>query len=173
MVIQIKKIISSIVIILLSLVLTGCSEPNNDGDNTGNAPDFTLTTINGETFTLSDNFGKVILLDFMAIWCGYCYPQMDELNAILGDFEDEILIVSVDVDKSETSDQIKNAFSDYVNKWIFVMDNYEENAANKYQVTGIPKLVIIDKDGNVYYSHSGLTSKNTLTGLINEIIGGK
>jgi len=109
----------------------------------GDAPDFTLTTINDETFTLSDHFGKVIVIDLMDAWCHWCKPQMDELDSVLEEKGDEIVIVSVDVDKSETNNDVMNTFGGHVEKWTFVLDNYTEEVSSKYKVTGIPKLVIL------------------------------
>lgn len=86
---------------------------------------------------------------------------MDELDAVLEEKGDEIVIVSVDVDKSETNNDVMNIFGGYVEKWIFVLDNYKEEVSSKYKVTGIPKLVIIDKKGNIYYLESGLTAKKS------------
>ena len=163
------------ILIMLSLsLLSGCFDSSDDSSNGsvngvwGNAPDFTLPTLDGETFTLSDHLGKVILIDLMAAWCYWCKPQMDELEAVLEEKGDEIVIVSVGITKSETSDDLRNTFGDYANKWTFVLDTYEEDVGSKYQVTAIPKLVIIDKQGNIYYSEAGLTSKEDLIELINQ-----
>ena len=168
--IRLTKILSNTILILLVVsLLSGCFESSNG--MCGNAPDFTLTTIYGETFTLSDHFGKVIVIDLMAAWCYWCKPQLDELEAVLEEKGDEIVIVSVDIEKSETSDDVINTFGDYVDKWTFVMDNFEENVGNKYKVEGIPKLVIIDRKGNIYYSESGLASKEKLIEEINKASG--
>ena len=168
--IRLTKILSNTILILLVVsLLSGCFESSTD--TWGDAPDFTLKTIDGETFTLSDHLGKVIIIDLMAAWCYWCLPQMAELEAVLEEKGDEILIVSVDVDKTETGEDIIDKFSDYVDKWTFVMDSYEEDVNNKYQVSGIPKLVIIDKEGNIYYSEAGLTSKEKLIEEINKASG--
>jgi len=134
----------------------------------GNAPDFTLKTLEGNDFTLSDHLGKVIVLDFMASWCSWCKPQMGELEAVLDKKGDDILIVSVDVHIGETRNDLEGPFGDYLDKWTFVLDNYEENVGSKYQVSGIPKLVIIDEEGNIYYSDSGLTQSDKLLEEINK-----
>lgn len=128
----------------------------------GDAPDFTLKTLEGDDFTLSDHFGKIILIDFMASWCSWCKPQMGELEEVLKEKGNEIIIVSVDVEKGETRDDLEGAFGDYLDKWTFVIDDYGQNVGSKYQVLGIPKLVIIDKEGNIYYSDSGLTQSEKL-----------
>jgi thiol-disulfide isomerase/thioredoxin len=167
-VLKIKKLLIVVFILQFSLLLTGCFDQNNN--ITGNAPDFTLISIYGETFTLSDHFGKIILIDLMATWCGPCHLQMPELNDTLNEFGDEILIVSVSVEKSDTSQAVIENFSKYVDRWTFLIDNYEENVGLDYEAYAIPKIVLIDKEGNIYYSEAGLTSKNILVEQINKKI---
>jgi len=135
----------------------------------GDAPDFTLKTLEGDDFTLSDHFGKVIVMDLMTSWCTWCKPQMEELEEVLEEKGNEIIIVSVDVEKEETRDDLERVFGDYLDKWTFVIDDYEQNVGNKYQVSSIPKLVIIDQDGNIYYSDSGLTQSGKLIEEIDNV----
>ena len=141
--------------------------PQND-DQWGNAPDFTLETIDGDTFTLSNHQGKVIVIDFTASWCGWCIPQMAELKEVLDEKGDEIVIVSVDVEIGETRNDLEGPFGNYLDKWTFVFDSYKENVGEKYKVVGIPKIVIIDINGNIYYSTSELTSKEIIIEKINK-----
>ncbi|UCF13061.1 MAG: TlpA family protein disulfide reductase [Thermoplasmatales archaeon] len=164
-----KKWLSIIILIILVFSTSGCIESSDK--IWGNAPDFTLTTINGENFTLSDHQGKIIVIDLMATWCGPCVLQMPELQKTLEEKRDEIVLVSVDIDKRETSDDVINTFGDYVDNWTFVMDTYEEDVGGKYHADYIPKLVIVNKEGNIYYSESGLTSKEKLIELINGASG--
>lgn len=158
--------LSLIALIVLVLLLPGCIDSSTT--EWGNAPDFTLLTIDGETFTLSDNFGKVIIIDLMAGWCYWCKPQMAELEKIQEEKGNEIVIISIDVEKSETSEDVINAFGDYVDKWTFLMDVHEEDVSSKYNVYGIPKLVIVDINGDISYVNEGLTNKETLLQEINK-----
>ncbi len=151
-----------IFIVLFTILLSGCV--NNNNIKWGEAPDFTLTTVYGETFTLLDHLGKIIVIDLMATWCGPCRLQMNELEKIVEEYGDKIVVVSVDIDyQTETINDILNNFSDYVNKWTFVLDNDAEDVGKAYQVSSIPKIVIVDKKGNIYYTHVGYIEHSALS----------
>jgi len=130
--------------------------------------DFTLKDVNGKVFNLSDFFGKIILLNFMTTHCPYCALEMKELEKVRAETGDEVVIISIDADKSETNKEIKNTYSEYVDKWIFALDTYTEDVAGKYMVYGVPKNVIINTKGKISYSNSGLIYKDTLLNEINK-----
>jgi len=88
-------------------------------DNLGAAPDFTLETINDETFTLSDCKGKTVVLDLMAVRCPPCKTQMPELQALNQEKSDSIVILSIDVDGAyghESERDVISTFSKYVKR---------------------------------------------------------
>ena len=92
-------------------------QAQNPGDTLGPAPDFTLETFNGETFKLSEHQGKVVILDIMAVRCPPCKTQMPELHNVKLEKEDDIVILSIDVDAAygyETENDVREAFGGYV-----------------------------------------------------------
>ncbi|UCD14039.1 MAG: TlpA family protein disulfide reductase [Thermoplasmatales archaeon] len=166
---KIKKVRYLIFLIfLVSILISGCFSDNEV--KWGDAPDFTLTTIDGETFTLSDYLGKVIVIDLMATWCSPCIQQMSQLEAVVDEFKDQIIVISIDVDKGETTSDILNKFGEYVDKWTFILDTDEIDVSSAYQVTSIPKIVIISQNGNIYYSHVGYMDYSALSAKINELL---
>jgi len=90
---------------------------NGSAHSLGTAPDFTLKTFDGETFTLSEHRGKVIILDFMAVRCPPCHQQMPELHKVKLDKGDDVIILSIDVDAAygyETEQDVRKAFGEYI-----------------------------------------------------------
>ena len=79
-------------VFLLSLLLSGCFD---SGGEWGDAPDFTLITVDGETFNLSEQLGKIIVIDFMYVECRPCQLEMDELKHVYEQFMDEIIMISI------------------------------------------------------------------------------
>jgi len=79
------------------------------------APDFTVTTFNEKTFKLSDNEGKVVLIDLMAEYCGPCKTQMPELQKIKQEKGDDIIILSIDVAyPNESEELVRSVFGEYI-----------------------------------------------------------
>ncbi len=92
-------------------------QAQSPGDTLGPAPDFTLETFNGETFTLSEHQGKVVILDIMAVRCPPCHQQMPELYKVKEEKGDDIVILSIDVDAAygyETENDVRETFGEYI-----------------------------------------------------------
>jgi len=95
------------------------SQNPSSSQNLGKAPDFSLVTFSGETFKLSNNRGKVVILDLMAVRCPPCHQQMPELFELKKELGDSIVILSIDVDAvygTETADDVREAFGEYINE---------------------------------------------------------
>ncbi len=81
------------------------------------APNFTLETLYGNQFTLSDYRGIPVILDLMAVRCPPCEQQMPELQKLKKALGSEIVILSIDVDGasgSEKPQDVINAFAEYI-----------------------------------------------------------
>jgi len=161
------KIILLLLVLSLS-TLSGCTSNNKSYSGIDQSLDFTLKDVNGNIFNLSDFLGKVILLNFMTTHCPYCALEMRELEKVKDEMGNDLIIISIDADKSDTIKDIKDTYGKYVDKWIFALDTYSEDVASKYMVYGVPKNVIINTKGKVSYSNSGLMDKNALLDEINK-----
>jgi peroxiredoxin len=136
------------------------------------APNFTLVDINGEQFSLSDYLGKVILLDFFATWCGPCISEIDYLKSLYNTYlPDQLVILSISVDpNSDTVQTLQNFAQQNEMTWTVARDT--ANVADKYGVSAIPHLVIVDAEGYKRHDHVGLTGEATLRSEIDSLISG-
>jgi thiol-disulfide isomerase/thioredoxin len=155
-------------------IFAGCTEEKTDIRN-----DFSFTTLNGETKHLNDFYGKVIVLDCMAVNCQPCMLQMFELKKISENYSTiDVTILSIDVwvSTGETSTMLQgmiDAFKNQVNitlDWTFGLDDLQGTIQNTYASAGVPTLYILDKKGNIYYSHVGYESYVDLANKIDEVL---
>jgi peroxiredoxin len=120
------------------------------------APDFSASTIDGRTVSLSDFRGqKNVVVSFWASWCMPCRLEMPALikfykshHTASSDFE--ILAVSIDEDPKDAMDF---ATAEKLN--FPVLLDSRKKVANAFEVDGIPTMFIIDKDGKITYGHAG------------------
>jgi thiol-disulfide isomerase/thioredoxin len=160
---SIKKVVGLLIFaIFLPLLLSGCFEPPQYYDA---GDDFVFTMLDGSEKHLSDYRGKVVILDMWATWCGPCIFQMTELAKIYENYSrNELEILSVDIDSRETVQVILefiNEFEFLYNidlTWVFGLDT-NGSIWEKYVLEdgGIPTIYIFDQNGNVHFSHEGIT----------------
>lgn len=138
----------------------------------GGMEDFTLTDIDGNTFSLSDFRGKVVLLDFMATWCGPCRASMPGLVTLHEGLGDRVEIISITVDPSYDSESTLRAWkANWGAEWIHARDLADPPVSQRYEVTGIPTYVIVDGKGVAKFRHVGLTPEATLREELLSLLG--
>ena len=126
------------------------------------APDFTLNDTSGNTFALSDYEGHVVILDFMATWCGPCKVEISHLNGVNERFEDEIVIISISVDPYyDTNARLRTFMDQYDINWTMARDM--ANVTISYAVRVVPTLIIVNGSGYVRYRHDGVTGESQLS----------
>ena len=109
------------------------------------APDFTLKDINGDSVSLKDFRGKVVLIDFWATWCGPCIHELPGLKAIYEKHKrnPDFSLISISSDLND--DTVANFVADNEMPWIHIREIDEMQA--KYNVIGIPHYTLIDRNG--------------------------
>lgn len=141
------------------------------GEKTDKAPDFTVTDLNGERFTLSDYRGKkVVLIDFMSTTCASCKEEMKYLKEIYEMYGNRIELISIDVQKSDTEEDLRDFMKEHNANWRAALDT--DNCIGKYSITEIVRTVIVDKEGRITYSHVGISDTDTLSEHLDKAIEG-
>jgi len=119
----------------------------------GEAPNFTLKSIRGDNLKLSERRGEVIMLSFWASWCDTCKQGMPVLNDIYLRYRDEgFTLFSINIEKEP--EKAKKALRDLQVSFPVLMDSTHE-VSEKYEVDEMPSTYLIDRDGNLRYTHRG------------------
>jgi cytochrome c biogenesis protein CcmG/thiol:disulfide interchange protein DsbE len=135
------------------------------------APDFTLAVLaNGETLgnatqvVLSEQHGKVVLLDFSASWCPPCRAQAPILEQVASRYRDQGLVVmGVDTNDEAASGRAWAKAGTF--SYPVVYDTGSQTAA-AFGVEGLPTLVLISKDGTVVAVRTGVVGIRELEALV-------
>jgi len=119
-----------------------------DSDMVGKpAPDFTLELLNGKSFQLSRQKGKVVVLDFWATWCGPCIQAMPQVDRVVNEFKEHgVQLVAVNL--QEAPDKIQKTLERLELDPAVVLD-IDGVVAGRYAATAIPQTVIVDREGKV------------------------
>jgi peroxiredoxin len=134
------------------------------------AQDFQLKDIDGNTFSLSDFKGKVVVLEFFASKCGPCKPQLMELREIRSAYpEDQVKIISISFDPRADTDEVLRDLAKNVSvTWIMARDTI--GIADVYGADMAPTTYLIDRAGNIRYVSPGLTKSDRLMPKIDELV---
>jgi peroxiredoxin len=134
------------------------------------AQDFQLKDIDGNTFSLSDFKGKVVVLEFFASKCGPCKPQLMELREIRSAYpEDQVKIISVSFDPRADSEEVLRDLAKNLSvTWIMARDTI--SIADVYGADMAPTTYLIDRAGNIRYVSPGLTKSDSLMPKIDELV---
>ena len=111
------------------------------------ATDFTLETPNGDTISLSDYRGQVVLINFWATWCPSCKAEMYALEQYYTEHQAEGFVILA-VNYKESAATVAEFVEAEGVSFPVVMDTKGE-VASGYNVVGIPISFYVDRDGNL------------------------
>ncbi len=107
---------------------------------------FTLTDLQGKTWTLSALHGKVVLVNFWATWCPPCRKEMPDLEALYKRFQDEGFIILAISD--EELDKVQPFIAERQITYPVMLDPGRK-VNELFQVEGIPKSFVYDREGKL------------------------
>lgn len=139
------------------------------------APAFALKTLKDEPVSLDGLKGKVVLINFWANWCGPCLdelPQLETLRRSLGQKSVEFLAVNLDTqDEEKRKYMISGTKARLAPSLTHLMGN--EETQREFGFDKIPYTCIVDREGNIRYEKTGLSSdfKATIKDQLAWVIG--
>lgn len=137
-------------------------------------PQFILTLLNSEKIDTEELKGKIILLDFWASWCKPCIAGFPRFKHLMEKINNEINIISINVDEAKGYQNALKVVKDYNLKWpIVYLDKGSKYPLWKFlgninnNKMSIPLYILINRGGIITYAGNGGTDLSDLEAHIN------
>ena len=173
-----KKTFFIIVIVLIVVLVGGVllynmlsnsfdpiSPVNPDGNYT-TAADFTINNNSGTSETLSQHFGKPIVVNVWATWCGPCVNELPHFQTLYNEINEDVTFIFVNLDSNPETARNFMANKGYSFPLYF---DYESSLVNTYGVTSIPVTLFINANGELVHRQVGSMTETTLRTYIDLI----
>ncbi len=168
---MIKKVAAGLVLVLLiGIAMVQALEAKQD-DNLpglktgGEAPDFSLQTLDGERVKLSDFEGEKVILNFWATWCKPCREEMPDLQSIYEERDDDVVILAINMD---AHNDVEGFIDSYSVTFPVLLDENDQ-VSDMYQIISLPTTYFIDEDGTIVQKHLGQITYEQLEEILQKI----
>jgi len=151
-------LLTSAVLLILGLGWIGISAGLPGGTDTPGipapkagflAPDFTLTTLEGEQVTLSDLRGQAVIVNIWASWCQPCRAEMPALQTVYDEYADQGLTLLAVNATSQDSVAAAAGFIDELGLDFPVLLDTDGEVGRLYQVSALPSTFFVLPDGTI------------------------
>jgi peroxiredoxin len=144
------KKFSLITILLIALSVTLFAQEGKK------APNFKLENLSGEYVELKDLFTDgPLLISFWATWCKPCVEELSEYKKLYNDYKSKgFNMVAISTDDEKTVAKVKPFVKSKNYNFPVLLDTNSETA-RKFYVQNVPYTFLLDKEGNIVYSHLG------------------
>ncbi|GAB4474209.1 MAG: hypothetical protein Kow0088_10100 [Anaerolineales bacterium] len=118
------------------------------------APDFTLTTFDGQTIHTADLKGKVLVVNFWASWCKPCEQEAADLEAAWRFYQSRGDVIFLGVDYVDTEPEARA----YLEKFEITYPNGPDlgtRISQAYRIRGVPETYIVDQNGILQFVQIG------------------
>ncbi len=142
-------VVAAVLLLSLGFFLYGYFSRSSQSDMP-QAYDFAVYDADGNAVKLSDYFGKPIVLNFWASWCGPCKSEMPEFDAMFRELNGAVVFLMVNMTTSGTETlETAKAYIEESGFAFPVLYDLDGNAGSAYRVTAFPTTYFIDANGGL------------------------
>lgn len=119
-------------------------------------PDFSVTTADGETFTLSEELKDhdLVLVNLWATWCGYCKMEFPYLEEAYEEYKDRIAVIALSTEYSDTA-EVMQKFAKENNLTFPLAQDESFRFTRCFNIEGVPTSILVDRNGQVVWTKVG------------------
>ncbi len=166
--------------LLLAVVLWVGALPGARAESTrvmGKMPAWKMVDSTGRTVSSASLAGKVLIVDFWASWCPPCrreIPGFIALQQKYGSRGLQVVGFSLDETAQEHTDYVRSTGFNYPS--FFVNNSHGKQLTAQFEkvigtLEGIPTTVVVNRQGNIVYSHVGYAPQETFENLVVPLLG--
>ncbi len=133
------------------------------------APDFRVTTLDGQILQLSDFRGRPVWITFWATWCPPCRAENPDIQAVYEANRDQGLVI-IALSIGEDADTVRSYVARTGLTYTIGLDQGTDIAA-QYRIVGIPTHFFVDRDGIIRDWRIGSMSESTMRKKVDQIMG--
>lgn len=164
-IVLLASIVIAAVIVGIALLRQNQVQPTN-----GPAPTFGFTTFDGETFSLEDFRGQVVVLNFWASWCGPCAYEAPDLQYLWEEYEDDG-VVFIGIAYADNGPNSLRFLEEYGITYYNAPD-VGTFISELYNIQGVPETFIIDQNGEVTHFFYAPVNETLIRESLDPLIAG-
>ena len=134
------------------------------------APDFALTTLDGENISLADLHGKNVLINYWATWCPPCLNELTALENIQSQFEgQDFVVVTINGIEQDNLGDVQATVQEYGITYPVLLDE-NESFWDAYRILFLPTSIYINEQGIIRFIKFGEQTETEFSDMIEQLL---